>query len=651
MRFFLSSLDAAPPSPSVATLDPELRSAISFNASNSVEECQRYRSAFLLRWRRRALETGGEPKGPCNVTLLSEMMRYTGIKGMDDLITHLEDGFPMSGVLSYDAIYERGPATTPELSVEELLARQQDVLARTKKAIRSDSRDNKSSVWGSVLKDIAAGHMEELNCPLPSNSVFLRRFVVRQVKADRPGDSPKERACDDGKMAQINRATAVQSKVRLDSIDVFAESARLFVQETVSSRGQTAFCMVGLDHREAYRQLAADNGPLCRAVVAEDLSGAVRFFELKKLSFGESASVVHYNAFAKTLVSIVRIGMKVPLMQYFDDFACPGLLEDERLLGDLLELLEGILGTAFNEEKTARGNRFRHLGLMFSMGSEGIDIFLSEPRKEKLKGLLRQFLDSNSLSPGEASSLAGKLNFATAALYGKVGRIMLQPIYRRSDARSTQPGFSLNSDLRRALLWWFELFEDPHLDFNKFIPTVPPAVEEKRYVLQTDACPKGLGAILATMKGNTLVDIEFFSCPVPMEFGKTDIHLLEFAAVTVSMLHWFEGMRDFLLASWIDNNVSLQSILQGSSRSVELFEPVHWLWGFLARARATVRFERVPGEHNLSDLPSRLKVEWAHHPIRGVLPRRVFPQDALVKRAIRGMRSEQPRADSAAGHR
>ncbi|KAJ9441603.1 hypothetical protein DIPPA_30743 [Diplonema papillatum] len=54
------------------------------------------------------------------------------------------------------------------------------------------------------------------------------------------------------------------------------------------------------------------------------------------------------------------------------------------------------------------------------------------------------------------------------------------------------------------------------------------------------------------------------------------------------------------------------------------------------------------GEHNLSDLPSRLKVEWAHHPIRGVLPRRVY---ALVKRAIRGMRSEQPRADSAAGHR
>ncbi|KAJ9465177.1 hypothetical protein DIPPA_08972 [Diplonema papillatum] len=240
---------------------------------------------------------------------------------MGSLVAHLRNGFPMSGVLAYDAIYERGPVSTPELSIAELLGRQQEVLARTKGAISLDSRENRSAIWKSVLKDVKAGHMKELSIPLPRNSVFLRRFIVKQVKADKPGCSPKERACDDGKMAQVNRASAVQSKVKLDSIDVFAETARRFIQETVESHGASAFCMVGLDHSEAYRQLGADNGPLCRTVVAEDGDGSVRFFKLKKLSFGESASVVHYNAFAKTLVRIVRVGMRVPLMQYFDDFA------------------------------------------------------------------------------------------------------------------------------------------------------------------------------------------------------------------------------------------------------------------------------------------------------------------------------------------
>ncbi|KAJ9467667.1 hypothetical protein DIPPA_07917 [Diplonema papillatum] len=74
---------------------------------------------------------------------------------------------------------------------------------------------------------------------------------------------------------------------------------------------------------------------------------------MERLSFGEAAAVVHYNAFAKVLAKVVRLGLKVPLCQYYDDFAAPCRLEDDGVLADVLELLRDILLTAFNPDKTS----------------------------------------------------------------------------------------------------------------------------------------------------------------------------------------------------------------------------------------------------------------------------------------------------------
>ncbi|KAJ9446402.1 hypothetical protein DIPPA_13176 [Diplonema papillatum] len=352
------------------------------------------------------------------------MLRDLGIRGADALLHHLRTGCPMSGVVGYEEIYSPGPPGEPEITEEELLRRQPDVLARSKQAIRAESPANKEAIWISVRKELQAGFVVELRNP-PANAVYLRRFMIRQVKSDEPvplrrrADGSNKQGRPDGDASEAGHGGRLRGS---------RQEGRSQGDDT--RPGRRVVKSMGLDHKEAYRQLRARNDRLCRCVVAEDPStGRVRFFRMERLSFGEAAAVVHYNAFAKVLTRVVRRGLKLPLCQYYDDFASPCPANDDTALTDALELLQGILHTSFNEDKTSEGHSFRHLGLVFTITSEGVGVAISAPRRE---GLVHMLKARDSLSPGEAASLAEKLGFATSALFGRVGRVPLQPVFRRA---------------------------------------------------------------------------------------------------------------------------------------------------------------------------------------------------------------------------
>ncbi|KAJ9442321.1 hypothetical protein DIPPA_05881 [Diplonema papillatum] len=152
------------------------------------------------------------------------MLRDLRISGADDLLFHLKTGCPMSGVVGYGGLYTPGPPGAPEMTEEELVRRLGDVLARSVRAIRSDSKDNRLAIWRSVQKEVAAGYMVAVRPP--ANAVYLRRFLIRQVKFDDEGSRIKERACDDGRMALVNKSVHMSTPVKLDTTDVYVEVAR-----------------------------------------------------------------------------------------------------------------------------------------------------------------------------------------------------------------------------------------------------------------------------------------------------------------------------------------------------------------------------------------------------------------------------------------
>ena len=93
-------------------------------------------------------------------------------------------------------------------------------------------------------------------------------------------------------------------------------------------------------------------------------------------------------------------------------------------------LVRILLGSdAVNDAKVACGRRLCVLGVSIAMASHG---FQCHPDEEKVKRwllVIEEALQSGRLSAGLASKLAGKLSWGCAALFHRVGRAMIRPVY------------------------------------------------------------------------------------------------------------------------------------------------------------------------------------------------------------------------------
>ena len=74
----------------------------------------------------------------------------------------------------------------------------------------------------------------------------------------------------------------------------------------------------------------------------------------------------------------------------------------------------------------------------------------------------------NTLYPGEASRLAGRLSFATTWVAGRMGRALMQPVYRRAASKERGQTYALTQGLHLALSFFQSIFkEDPPHDRSR----------------------------------------------------------------------------------------------------------------------------------------------------------------------------------------
>jgi len=171
--------------------------------------------------------------------------------------------------------------------------------------------------------------------------------------------------------------------------------------------------------------------------------------------FGAARSNVIWDTVGKILASLIRRFLKIGVLRYVDDLFAPEhpstMEHASRCITRFVRLLLG--PDAIADKKVEWGHSLIILGILIQPTIDGIRCRPSTEKIEKWLLMMRNALANDSMPPGDASKLAGKLNWGTAAMFKRYGKAMLRSIYDQT----TRMDGKMCNELRRALRWWIEV--------------------------------------------------------------------------------------------------------------------------------------------------------------------------------------------------
>jgi hypothetical protein len=467
------------------------------------------------------------------------------------------------------------------------------------------SEDDRKEVWKSILTELEEGWVEEVaRQDLPANTVYFSRFVAWQLKANKPGWFWKPRCCDNGRSNRINDATVIRTPIRdMPTIDMQAAVSNCFARSRTrrnAKDGKTGekhrrFAHILMDMSAAYRQLLGNNDKVFRVIYVVDNEGRERFFLMHRLTFGEASSVSNYNLHARTLCMLVRKALLLPMLHFFDDFSTP-IPEHlrEKAVKALHGLLEDLLEAKFNEEKCVSGEEVAYLGLLIKLTAEGFHVRLHENRRAKLLYYVEQHLQVNGMTGTEAAALAGRLSFAGNAMFGRLGRTYLYPIFSRANA--VQPHLKLNFQLRQALAWWRDLLRRPDVAWSRFAPVTHS--DREKWIVYTDASKIGKSVVALKVEKGAVSRVYHSAVAFPCR-SEEDIKQLEDQCLAAVFHTVPQGVCQALILLMVDNVATQTAMTRG------LGPYAGECWHAAATRGCAMWCERVCSGDNTADDSSR----------------------------------------------
>ena len=189
--------------------------------------------------------------------------------------------------------------------------------------------------------------------------------------------------------------------------------------------------MWGHDHDGAYRQLPLDQPE--QAYVLLHTPEGPTLWSHNVLLFGSSASVWGYNRFGDAMVSVSRLILLCPTMHYVDDY---GSAEASHQADSGFRSFEDFNGALGYNMKTSKrqppASSHKIQGVIISTDTNHITLTPCPQRVERMCSDITASIQCNTLEPDQARRMAGKCNFLTGRLFGKVGRAPLKAIYSRA---------------------------------------------------------------------------------------------------------------------------------------------------------------------------------------------------------------------------
>ncbi|KAF4682327.1 hypothetical protein FOZ60_010744 [Perkinsus olseni] len=534
------------------------------------------------------------------------------------LCHELAAGFRLTGDSSSNGLYppkEDKPATPKH----ELLNQAESIRDLMKQASRRPAADVVKTLWTQAENEVRAKRLEGPYTEADLN----KRFNGRWVFSPRFGkvESDKTREIDDLTISGVNGLTRIGERIVLDTVDCALDL--LQQQKDNKAKGRHGqYRLFKGDHQSAYRQCPINPDDYDVAVVGiyhPDRTDLVYYIH-HSLPFGSKASCLHYTRVAKGICAILWYWLLLVILSYVDDFhgtAPQGLaLQSYECFLEVNNIIGFYTKLAKNLEPAQRG---KLLGLILSIMDDHVELDLDPNRKDALLTEIHNTLQEGIMSPAQASSLAGELNFASSAMFGKSGRSYLRVLYNWHYNTRTQ-AFKPHHQVARALQWFrWAITECPRR-------TIALGQARKPFILYTDAefgdqegAPNGqIGGVLHIPDQNKT---EYVSWRPPTELlsklkqRKTQIDALETLGALVCIYHWSYTDNYFQkeaqttggcdVTLYIDSTTAEGCIRKGCSTAEDLNSMCTQIWKTAATLGIYLYTLRVPSAENPADWPSR----------------------------------------------
>ena len=221
---------------------------------------------------------------------------------------------------------------------------------------------------------------------------------------------------------------------------------------------------------------------------------------------------------------------------------------------------------------------------------------------------MERIILAGSVTHKELESIIGRLSFTQTSVFGRIGRAMLAPLYKKLHMEKYFPSLSLIE--ATSLRWWAVALA--HMKPRKATPKHP----KTERVVYSDAA--GKSQIIATVcltpgtfASNDRIDSIRHS-KTGNKWGKTFektcyIYGLEVLAVLAILLEKCNELRNKSVTFYTDNNNALCALVKNAANSPEIQATVGLIWHRIRDLRIAPWFERVPSKRNIADLPARGK--------------------------------------------
>ena len=355
----------------------------------------------------------------------------------------------------------------------------------------------------------------------------------------------------------------------------------------------------GHDLQNAYRQWAVRHPGHCGTFLPS-AAGVTLWFHFA-MCFGAAASVWNFNRAADAVQMLLRSLLLVHAVADF--FALLGLQ---------------------TKPSKAQAPAKRHVvqGVELSIRPEGVELSPTALRTQKILRQIDNALARDSLSPDEASRLAGRLTFLSQSTFGSTGRAAIKPLY--STAANSDDTLSVRLRAALGALRRLVASHRPRLVPWPGRVTGPfPVLYADAFFLDGDlrkkpghlaageAVPKaarwqnGWGYVLL-LDGHVFYDFGVIRPEHLALFAarKAFIYVLEIVAQVLPLVTFARRLSPFWIA-FIDNVAGQFALMKGYGKDPSVNGILASFWGLASDRQWAPDFHRVPSESNVSDAISR----------------------------------------------